>query len=136
MSPEQRSAGPWRSRPSQGREGLARRRFLTTLYGEPTRFLIRSEPHPMTRPARSACVLAALTLLLAGCAQTPVNEMGTAATTASTTAAAPAEAPPVERHEASAQCWMKYDKSGGSLEAKAKLVDKCIAEKTKTAAKP
>jgi Flp pilus assembly protein TadD len=87
----------------------------------------------MTRFVRSACVLAALTLLLAGCAQTPVNEMGASATAA---AAAPADAPPMERHEASAQCWMKYDKSGGSLEAKAKLVDKCITEKTKPGAKP
>jgi hypothetical protein len=98
--------------------------------------LIRSEPNLMTRPARLTCLAhlaAALAMMLAGCAQTPVNEMGAASPA---TAAVPAEAPPVERHEASAQCWMKYDKSGGSLEAKAKLVDKCITEKMKTGAKP
>jgi len=47
-------------------------------------------------------------------------------------AAAEPDAPPLEMHEASAQCWMKYDKSGGGLDAKAKLVDKCIDEKMKT----
>ena len=44
-------------------------------------------------------------------------------------AADDAPAPRLERHEASAQCWMRYDKSGGSLDAKAKLVEKCINDK-------
>jgi hypothetical protein len=35
----------------------------------------------------------------------------------------------MERHEASAQCWMKYDRTGGSLDAKSRLVDKCISDK-------
>jgi hypothetical protein len=45
----------------------------------------------------------------------------------------PAEPPPqpVLRHEASAECWMKYDKSGGSLEAKTRLVGKCIDDRMK-----
>ena len=44
-------------------------------------------------------------------------------------AADDAPAPPLERHEASAQCWMRHDKSGVSLDAKAKLVEKCINDK-------
>jgi hypothetical protein len=88
----------------------------------------------MTVSTRLA-LLAALTLL-AGCATQPSSEMPTAgAAPASATAAKPAveeaDDPPMERPEASAQCWMKYDRSGGSLEAKAKLVDKCITEKMK-----
>jgi hypothetical protein len=39
--------------------------------------------------------------------------------------------PPPEKHEVAAQCWMKYDKSTPNLDAKAKLVDKCIAERMK-----
>jgi len=69
-----------------------------------------------------------LAAILAGCAaQGPVNEM------AATPAAQPAatEAPPPEKHEVAAQCWMKYDKSTSNLDAKAKLVDKCIAERMK-----
>jgi hypothetical protein len=70
-----------------------------------------------------------LAAILAGCAaQGPVNEM------ASSSAAQPAaetQAPPPEKHEVAAQCWMKYDKSTANLDAKAKLVDKCIAERMK-----
>jgi hypothetical protein len=77
--------------------------------------------------------------LLAGCANTPKPDDGSAAVAAppaaaAPTAAAPAEQPPakpMDVHEASAQCWMKFDKNGGSLEAKSKLVDKCIDEKMK-----
>ena len=71
----------------------------------------------------------AFLVALAGCAaQGPVNEM------ASTPAAQPAAespAPPPEKHEVAAQCWMKYDKSTTNLDAKAKLVDKCIADRMK-----
>jgi len=67
--------------------------------------------------------------LLSACASAPVNEMPAAANPASPTAEAPAK--PVERHEASAQCWMKYDKAGGGIDAKMRLVDKCIDEKMK-----
>ena len=70
-----------------------------------------------------------LAVILASCAaQGPVNEMG------SSSAASPAaqtQAPPPEKHEVAAQCWMKYDKSTANLDAKAKLVDKCIAERLK-----
>jgi hypothetical protein len=38
---------------------------------------------------------------------------------------------PLKPYEASAQCWMKYDKSRMDLDAKAKLVDKCIDDKLK-----
>jgi hypothetical protein len=66
--------------------------------------------------------------LVAACASPgPVDKTPTAA-------AAPADQPPakpMDVHEASAQCWMKFDKSGGSLEAKSKLVDKCIDDKMK-----
>lgn len=76
--------------------------------------------------------------LLAGCAAKPDSEMPTAlkpetapaaAQVAPAAATEDAPAPRLERHEASAQCWMRYDKSGGSLEAKAKLVEKCINDK-------
>ena len=76
--------------------------------------------------------------LLAGCAGKPESELPTAlkpetapaAQVAPAAAAADdAPAPRIERHEASAQCWMRYDRSGGSLEAKAKLVEKCINDK-------
>jgi hypothetical protein len=75
--------------------------------------------------------------LLSACAATQNPGPGAAGEPAATPAAAPAaaapepEAPPLEMHEASAQCWMKYDKTGGSLDAKSKLVDKCIDEKMK-----
>ena len=102
----------------------------------------------MTAPIRLVC-LAAITvtlgLFLAGCATQTVNEMPAAATTAASEAkpdakpdAKPAAAAdekgdvtPMDRAEANAQCWMKYDKSGGTLEAKAKLVEKCSNEKMK-----
>jgi hypothetical protein len=99
---------------------------------------------------------AVLGVLLAGCAgqPNPFGESTTAAqpaaatTTAAATPATPAAATPdpepiPERHEASAQCWMRFDKSPGTLEAKAALVDKCINDKMagrdvkpKTPAKP
>jgi hypothetical protein len=86
----------------------------------------------MTAPIRLAC-LAFLALSLAACASKPASEMPAAATTAAAKPAAveQADEPPMERSEAAGQCWMKYDKSGGSLEAKAKLVDKCIDDKMK-----
>lgn len=46
-------------------------------------------------------------------------------------AEAPTSHPPLKPYEASAQCWMKYDKSRMDLDAKAKLVDKCIDDKLK-----
>jgi len=69
-----------------------------------------------------------LAAILAGCAaQGPVNEMA-GAPAAQAAVEAP---PPPEKHEVAAQCWMKYDKSTANLDAKAKLVDKCIAERMK-----
>jgi hypothetical protein len=104
----------------------------------------------MTAPIRLFCqvgFLAALGLGLAACANKPASEMPAAAATTSaatpaakpgikpdTKPAAPAEqaaAPPMDRTEANAQCWMKYDKTAVSLEAKAKLVEKCADEKLK-----
>jgi hypothetical protein len=41
------------------------------------------------------------------------------------------QAPPPDKHEVAAQCWMKYDKSTANLDAKAKLVDKCISDRMK-----
>ena len=96
----------------------------------------------MTTPIRLAFI-AALAFGLAACASKPASEMPASTTTpgmTTTTAAKPAAAtpaveeadePPMERPEAAGQCWMKYDKSGGTLEAKAKLVDKCINDKLK-----
>ena len=91
----------------------------------------------MTAPFSFACRLAcllALGLVVTGCASKPASEMPAATTAAAKPAASAVEEsdePPMERSEAAGQCWMKYDKSGGSLEAKAKLVDKCIDEKMK-----
>ena len=72
--------------------------------------------------------------LLAGCAAKPESEMPTALKpetppAAQAGAAEDRPAPRLERHEASAQCWMRHDKSGGSLDVKAKLVEKCINDK-------
>lgn len=88
----------------------------------------------MTAPFSFACRLAcfaALAVVPAACANKPAGEMPatTAAAPAKPAPAEPADEPPMERSEAAGQCWMKYDKSGGSLEAKAKLVDKCIDDK-------
>ena len=71
----------------------------------------------------------AFLVALAGCAaQGPVNEMASAP---AGQRAAESPAPPPEKHEVAAQCWMKYDKSTANLDAKAKLVDKCIADRMK-----
>ena len=80
-------------------------------------------------------IITATAVLLAGCAAKPESEMPsalkpeTAPATAQTSAAEAAPAPRLERHEASAQCWMRHDKTGGPLEVKAKLVEKCISDK-------
>ena len=80
-------------------------------------------------------IIVATAILLAGCAANPQSEMPsalkpeTAPAAAQTAAPEAAPAPRPERHEASAQCWMRHDKSGGSLDAKAKLVEKCINDK-------
>jgi hypothetical protein len=107
----------------------------------------------MTAPIRLLCqvgFLAAFGLGLAACANKPASEMPAAAATTSAATPAPAakpdikpdtkpaapaapqsDAPPMDRTEANAQCWMKYDKTAVSLEAKAKLVEKCADEKLK-----
>jgi hypothetical protein len=88
------------------------------------------------RDMKTATIL--ILALLAGCAGKPESELPTALkpetapAAAQLAPAAPADeapAPRLERHEASAQCWMRHDKSGGSLDAKAKLVEKCINDK-------
>jgi hypothetical protein len=99
----------------------------------------------MTAPIRLFC-LATAGLMLAACASKPASEMPAAAATTSAATPAPAakpdtkpaapaaqqsDAPPMDRTEANAQCWMKYDKTAVSLEAKAKLVEKCADEKLK-----
>ena len=94
----------------------------------------------MFAPTRLACqliVVSTLGFALAACAGKPGSEMPAAA--AAPSAAAPVAAAghaaqpkaPVDVHEASAQCWMKYDTSTASLDARSKLVDKCIDEKMK-----
>jgi hypothetical protein len=84
--------------------------------------------------------LAAVAALLAACTATSnPGEMPAAAGAPAPAAQAAPPGPaganaapaalPMERHEASAQCWMKYDRTGASLDAKSKLVDKCISDK-------
>jgi len=85
-------------------------------------------------------VLGMLATLLAGCANPPAPPggiPGPATGPVAAAPAAPAPAPaaeaPLKQYEASAQCWMKYDKTTGNLEAKAKLVNKCIDDRMKGA---
>ena len=97
----------------------------------------------MIHPAALRMPILALALMLAGCASAPVPEMPAAADAAKPADAKSADAspsakpenddpgPPLEKHEAAAQCWMKLDRAGGSLDARAKLVDKCIDDKMK-----
>ncbi|MBV9260022.1 MAG: hypothetical protein JO205_01490 [Pseudolabrys sp.] len=88
----------------------------------------------MSNNATRFVTLAAAAALLGACAAGTAGSDRSAAVAAAPAqaAAAPEEpAKPRDVHEASAQCWMKYDKSKESLEAKAKLVDKCIDEKMK-----
>jgi hypothetical protein len=90
-------------------------------------------------------LLAAVAVLLASCAheETRVSSTATAPPAASQAAAQPAPAPepepeePITEHQASAACWMKYERGRRdlSLEARAKLVDKCIDERMKAAAR-
>lgn len=41
---------------------------------------------------------------------------------------------PLEKHEIAAQCWMKVDKARiGNIDQRAQAVDKCVAERMKTA---
>jgi hypothetical protein len=58
-----------------------------------------------------------------------------AATQPAPAAAEVAEAEPVTVHQASAACWMKYERGRADLplEARAKLVDACIDERMKAA---
>ena len=49
-------------------------------------------------------------------------------------ASAPAPAAPITREKASTDCWMKYEKSGLSLDQRLPLVEKCTAEKMKAQA--
>ena len=81
-------------------------------------------------------IITATAVLLAGCAAKPESEMPSAlkpeaapATAGQVSVPEAAPTPRLERHEASAQCWMRHDKAGGPLEAKAKLVEKCISDK-------
>jgi len=66
-------------------------------------------------------------LALAGCANR--NEMPGAlqGTPAPPSQAADAKVEvPLDEHQASARCWMKYDSAAMSLEQKSRAVDKCI----------
>jgi hypothetical protein len=74
-----------------------------------------------------------MSALLAGCANPPAPPGGipVPATGPVAAVAPPVAEPPPKQYEASAQCWMKYDKATGNLEAKAKLVNKCIDDKMK-----
>jgi hypothetical protein len=82
--------------------------------------------------------LPAAAAALAACTAAPVTEMPAATAPAakpqSEAAAKPpgplnADGTPLTRAEANAQCWMRYDRTAGTLEAKAKLVEKCADEK-------
>jgi hypothetical protein len=95
-------------------------------------------PEPlMTAITQFSCIFGLFAALaLAGCTTAPTGEMPTASQAAPAAAAAApaaqqADQPPMDTTEARAQCWMKYDKSGASLEAKAQMVGKCVADKMK-----
>jgi hypothetical protein len=99
----------------------------------PIRDLPQERPMQFSRqaaqPWRPVLVVLAMTLL-AACAGKP-TEMPAAAVAQAP--AAEADAPPMEMHEASAQCWMQVDKTRASIDVRSKLVDKCIEEKMKKA---
>lgn len=86
-------------------------------------------------------VVTAAALALAACESAPKSELAATATPAAakpddrkSDAASEAKSdpgPPLERHEAAGQCWMLADKRGGTLEAKANMVEKCIDDKLK-----
>jgi hypothetical protein len=95
---------------------------------------------------RALCLAGLLTTLAACAADNATDSMATPASTtaaapaiqapapaARTTAAAPKAAPSVlSPTEINEQCWMSSEVNKlKDLDAKAKLVDKCVAEKTK-----
>ena len=92
-------------------------------------------PRHRARTGLGFAVIAALAL--AGCETTGTTAPAAqTAQTAPTAPAAPATdvaatkvEPPLDEHQASARCWMKYDSNSRmSLDQKAVAVDKCIDE--------
>jgi uncharacterized lipoprotein YajG len=77
-------------------------------------------------------VAIAATLMLAGCQTTGPTAVQTAQTqqsAPSTDAAAAKVEVPLDVHQASARCWMKFDSNTRmTLDQKAEVVDKCIDE--------
>ena len=90
--------------------------------------------HAAARHALSLAFGLAAALALAGCANrtemptalgTPASQ-GQAQAQAQTQAADAKVEVPLDEHQASARCWMKYDSAHMSLEQKSQAVDKCI----------
>jgi hypothetical protein len=88
------------------------------------------------RPAGKAAVAGfavAMGVSLAGCSTAPGEAPRASAFSFPAPASKPAvtaqtqpDKPTLQPYEANAKCWMKYDQSKVSLDAKAKLVDKCV----------
>jgi hypothetical protein len=96
------------------------------------RFMTGSSPHIRGPWPAIGLILGLMPALLAGCTNPPAPPGGIPVPATGPVAAAPAAAdPPPKQYEASAECWMKYDKATGNLDAKAKLVNKCIDDKMK-----
>jgi hypothetical protein len=72
--------------------------------------------------------LFAACVLLAGCAQSNSEFSAAPQPAAAPVAAAPAPAGPVTSEKAKADCWMKYegDKRVKDIDARLKLVEKCV----------
>src|SRR5262245_43095576 len=89
------------------------------------------------RKTVSALCLAGLLTTLAACAAGSTTEETITSPTAASTAAAPTPAAtaaphPLSRTEINEQCWMSSEVNKmKDLDAKAKYVDKCVAEKTR-----
>ncbi|HZP78734.1 MAG TPA: hypothetical protein VFB45_21535 [Pseudolabrys sp.] len=88
-------------------------------------------------PPAARWPLLLLPLLLAACAgsSSEFPPPSTAAAPASSASAADTGEPkkPKTQAQASAECWMQYEKGHASLDVRMKLVDKCIDEKMKAA---
>jgi hypothetical protein len=90
---------------------------------------------------RPLALVPALALLFAGLVLSGCEHDGIGASRAPQQVAAaqpaPVPAEPIPEPQASAACWMKYERgrAGLSLEARAKLVDKCIDERMKAASR-
>lgn len=89
---------------------------------------IRRRPMRVIAGVATGVTIAA-TLMLAGCQTTGPAAVQTQQSARATDAAAAKVEVPLDVHQASARCWMKYNSNTRmTLDQKAEVVDKCIDE--------